>query len=149
MFKTVKTILDAVFTPETSYPQSRIDDLTTPLIENGESMIIAKNECKEQVIIAVPDNPEKNSYKAKHKELHNLLLKCERLISYFKSNTFYIFMNTESKIKLYALNQLLDDIKYDLEYGDVAFLDELNDRYLRLKSEINVSSMSLAEMNST
>jgi hypothetical protein len=58
-------------------------------------------------------------------------------------------MNTESKIKLYALNQLLDDIKYDLEYGDVAYLDELNDRYLRLKSEINVSSMSLAEMNST
>lgn len=147
MFKTVKTIFSAILTREPA--EFTVNDLTEPLVENDESLIIGHNECDEQVIIAIPNNPQKNEYINKRNELTNLRLKCERLISYFKTNTFYIFMDIESKIKLHALNQLLDDIKYDIETGEVHYLHELNERFFLLKSKINTSSMSLNELNST
>jgi len=107
--------------------------------------IFTQNQHGESVIIY---DPYKHIETSVEDEMSVLLLKCERLISHFKSK-----MNVYASRRAHTLNNqivtLVNDIIYDYENGIPDNFHEYHERYLHIRGSVTVTSMSSVNLNRT
>lgn len=115
-------------------------------IHNG-AYIFTQNQCDEDVVIYDPYK-QVVSYVHDDSDMSVLLLKCERLISHFKSK-----MITHTGTRAHALNNqivmLVNDIIYDAEHDITANAYEYQERYLHIRASVTMTSMSHIDLNRT
>jgi hypothetical protein len=107
------------------------------------NIIVTYNECNEQVIIENGDVDIKEAYDDKYTELKELHIECENLAVYLEAKISRIFANEMNIMTLDMLYRLIDDMKYDIEIGNVINLYELTERFLKIKRKVKTSAKSL------
>lgn len=121
-----------------------INSFIKPKIHTG-AYIFTQNQHGESVIIY---DPYKQDETCIEDEMSVLLLKCERLISHFKSK-----MNVYASRRAHTLNNqittLLNDIIYDYENGITDNIHEYHERYSHIRGSVTMTSMSTVNLNRT
>ena len=116
---------------------------------NG-AYILARNQSGEEVIIHDPYGQSvsiKND--EKYDEMSILLLKCERLISHFKSTMNLVKPGKHAHALNNRLVLLVNHIIYDIENGITSNMDEYHERYSHIRSSVTETSMSRIDLNHT
>jgi hypothetical protein len=137
MFETVGALI-------TSFFQPRVKKIHTG------SYIFTRNQSNESVIIYNPIQP---SYSDVHSEqcdeMSILLLKCERLISHFKSKMNVVYPGYRAHALNNQLAMLVNDIIHDIENGVTCNVDEYHERYSYIRAPVTATSMSSVDLNNT
>ncbi len=132
MFEIIGTIINSFIKPKITK------------IHTG-AYIFTHNQHDESVIIY---DPNKRVETCIEDEMSILLLKCERLISHFKSK-----MNSHASRRAYALNNqianLVNDVIYDYENNITDNIHEYYERYSHIRASVTMTSMSSVNLNRT
>jgi ribosomal protein S15P/S13E len=132
MFEIIGTIISSFIKPKISK------------IHTG-AYIFTQNQHGESVIIY---DPYKQVETGIEDEMSILLLKCERLISHFKSK-----MNSHASRRARVLNnqiaKLVDDVIHDYENGITDNINEYHERYSHIRGSVTMTSMSSVNLNRT
>ena len=132
MFEIIGTIISSFIKPKISKTHTGAYIFTQN--QHGESVIIY--DPYKQVETGIED------------EMYILLLKCERLISHFKSK-----MNSHASRRACVLNnqiaKLVDDVIHDYENDITYNINEYHDRYSHIRGSVTMTSMSSVNLNRT
>lgn len=132
MFEIIGTIINSFIKPKVKK------------IHTG-AYIFTQNQHGESVIIY---DPYKQVESCVEDEMSILLLKCERLISHFKSK-----MNSHTNSRGRTLNNrivgLVNDVIHDCENGIMDNIHEYHERYSYIRKSVTVTSMSSVNLNRT
>ncbi len=132
MFEIIGTIINSFIKPKITK------------IHTG-AYIFTQNQHNESVIIY---DPYKQVETCVEDEMSVLLLKCERLISHFKSK-----MNSHTNARGRTLNNqivgLVNDVIHDYENGITDNIHEYHERYSYIRGSVTVTSMSTVNLNRT
>lgn len=132
MFEIIGTIINSFIKPKVKK------------IHTG-AYIFTQNQHGESVIIY---DPYKQVETCTEDEMSILLLKCERLISHFKSK-----MNSHTNSRGRTLNNqivgLVNDVIHDYENGIMDNIHEYHERYSYIRKSVTATSMSSVNLNRT
>ena len=132
MFEIIGTIINSFIKPKVKK------------IHTG-AYIFTQNQHGESVIIY---DPYKQVESCVEDEMSILLLKCERLISHFKSK-----MNSRTNSRGRTLNNqivgLVNDVIHDYENGIMDNIHEYHERYSYIRKSVTATSMSSVNLNRT
>jgi hypothetical protein len=132
MFEIIGTIINSFIKPKIK------------TIHTG-AYIFTQNQHGESVIIY---DPYKQVETCIEDEMSVLLLKCERLISHFKSK-----MNSHTNSRGRTLNNqivgLVNDVIHDYENSITDNIHEYHERYSHIRRSVTMTSMSTVNLNRT